>query len=139
MYDKEYYENNKKSILANKRRGYHKNKVLKGYPSYKGGVSVDKPKEYVLFMSAKHRAKKKGLPFEIDIDDIIIPETCPVLGIKLCIDNRKTNGDSPSLDQKKAGLGYTKDNIQIISWRANKIKSDATIEEIEAVLAYMRN
>lgn len=43
-----------------------------------------------LLSGAKERSKRKGLPFNIDISDIIIPNYYPVLGIKLevCFDKR---------------------------------------------------
>ncbi len=89
---------------------------------------------------AKRRAKALGLPFDLDHETIYQPEFCPVLGIRL---NYK-GGDghpvanTPSLDRLHPDLGYTKANVRVISFRANTIKNDATIEDIEKVLAYMR-
>lgn len=56
---------------------------------------------------------------------------------------RRHNGtgpapDSPSLDRVIPELGYVPGNVIVISWRANNLKRDATIEELEAVIAYMR-
>ena len=73
---------------------------------------------------AKNRIKK--LPFNIEITDIIIPEICPVLGIKIEINEGKYKDNSPSLDRINNSLGYIKGNISIISWRANKLKNDGT-------------
>lgn len=92
-----------------------------------------------LYYSAKTRAKKSGLEFTISIYDIEVPLACPVLGLKL---EKSTTGkrvdSSPSLDRIDNSKGYTKDNTRVISWRANKLKSDASIEELEAVLSYMK-
>ena len=79
--------------------------------------------------SIKHRAKKKGIPFNLCLSDIVIPECCPLLGIKLQF-NSKILDNSPSLDQIIPGLGYTKENTWIISARANRIKNDATPQEL---------
>ena len=46
---------------------------------------------------------------------------------------------SPSIDRIDSTKGYTKDNIQIISWRANRIKNDSTPEELMQIATYMRN
>ena len=105
---------------------------------------VRKPKDWTVpdnwkrrtLNSARHRAKKRGMEFNITVDDIIIPQVCPVLGIKLQVNNgvaTRKNGDSPSLDRINNALGYIKGNVRVISARANHLKSDATIEEIRAV------
>lgn len=88
-----------------------------------------------MYHTAKHRAKKKGLEFSIDLEDIVIPDICPVLGIPL---DRRDMQHSPSLDRFDSSKGYTKDNICVISFRANSIKQDATFDEIMAVMEYMR-
>jgi hypothetical protein len=53
------------------------------------------------------------------------------------VDGRKTD-NSPSLDKIDNEKGYVPGNLAIISSRANAIKSDASLEEIEAIAAYMR-
>ena len=45
---------------------------------------------------------------------------------------------SPSVDRIRGELGYVRGNICVISWRANKLKADATAEELEAIAAYIR-
>lgn len=96
-------------------------------------------KEYVMLSAAKHRAKRTGKEFSISITDIIIPEFCPVLGIRLNLENSGTLPDSPSLDRIDSSKGYVQGNIRVISWRANKLKSDASLEEIEKIFLYMQN
>jgi hypothetical protein len=92
-----------------------------------------------LFSSAKARAKRLGLAFDLCKEDIVAPEKCPVLGIILSRGVGGFSPTSPSVDRVDSAQGYTKDNIRVISWRANRLKSDATIEELEAILAYMKN
>lgn len=49
----------------------------------------------------------------------------------------RINGpNSPSLDKIVPELGYVKGNIVVVSLRANQIKSDATIEELQAVAKF---
>ena|SRR5215469_4183543 len=93
--------------------------------------------EYFMHARAKHRAKQKGLPFTIKISDISIPEFCPVLGIPLKR-GKKNSNSSPSLDRNIPFLGYTPENMTVISYRANVLKRDATVEEMERVLDYMK-
>jgi hypothetical protein len=92
-----------------------------------------------LFHNAKKRAKLKGVPFEITKDDIIIPEVCPILGVKLERGAGAGNyiDTSPSLDRIVPELGYVPGNVAVISMRANRIKNDATAEELAAVLAFV--
>ena len=89
---------------------------------------------------ARTRAKNKGLPFDIDSDYIrsIIPSHCPIFGTRLewsC--NRggaaRALPNSPSLDRIDPSKGYVKGNVWIISSRANRIKSDASHEELKLI------
>jgi hypothetical protein len=83
-----------------------------------------------LLTAAKKRAIIKEVCFDIDKEDIVIPDRCPLLGIVLKTDNRLLCDNSPSLDQIVPGLGYIKGNIWVISYRANRIKSNATPKEL---------
>lgn len=85
--------------------------------------------EKTIFLRAKTRAKRKGIEFNIEIPDIKIPKICPILGLE--IKPFSSSDNSPSLDRINPNLGYIKGNIQVISQRANLIKSNATIKEIE--------
>lgn len=95
--------------------------------------------EHDLWSAAKERATKFDLPFNIVLDDIVIPEYCPILGIKLQRGKGKQHGPSPSLDRVFPELGYVKGNIAVISHRANSLKQNATIENLESLLAYMKS
>ena len=82
-----------------------------------------------ILQRAKSRAKKKGRKFNLVVDDIIIPDICPVFSIPM---------DIPSIDRIDSSGDYTKDNVRIICNRANLLKSNATIEELEMVLADLK-
>ncbi len=85
-----------------------------------------------LVNSARTRSKSKNIPFNIELSDIIIPKICPILGLELKVSiTGKLQDTSPSLDRINPKLGYVKGNIRIISWRANTIKNNATLEELE--------
>ena len=87
---------------------------------------------------AKARAAEKGLEFTITEADIIIPDTCPALHMKLSIEdgNRDT---SPSIDRINSNLGYTKDNITVMSNRANTLKSNGSVKELMWVAEFCRD
>jgi hypothetical protein len=97
-----------------------------------------------LLESARVRAKRKNIVCDLTLNDLceIFPKdrVCPVLGINLYWGNsgKGNRNNSPSLDKIDPNGGYTKDNVCIISWRANMLKSDATFEEIEAIYFYMK-
>ena len=91
-----------------------------------------------MFDNAKQRAKAKGIEFTITKEDITIPDICPVLGIKLSTtpESRKKKYAAPSIDRIDNSKGYTKDNIVIVSCRANLLKKDATITELILLAKY---
>ena len=88
--------------------------------------------EYFLWKSAKKRARDKGLDFDIDPSDIVIPNFCPYLGIEITheVGSGTRRSGSPSLDRIDSSKGYVKGNIIVCSWRANFLKSDATLTEL---------
>lgn len=90
-----------------------------------------------MLSEARKRASRKGLPFDLVKEDIVVPEFCPVLGIPLIVGVGKQSPNSPSLDRKINELGYVVGNIAVISLKANTLKSDATIDELKAVVKYM--
>jgi len=94
--------------------------------------------ERLLWTFARRRAKALAYPFNIEPEDIIIPETCPLLGIPLIRSNGYATDNTPSLDRKNAQLGYIKGNVWVISYRANRLKSDATLEELELLVRNLR-
>lgn len=91
-----------------------------------------------LCVSAKRRAKEQNVPFNITCEDIIIPEKCPILNIKLQTAIGLATDQSPSLDKIIPKLGYIKGNIKVISRRANRIKDNGSAEEHEKIADYIR-
>lgn len=93
---------------------------------------------YLILRAARQRAKLRGLPFSLTIEDLpsTLPETCPVLGIAIYsnVGGRSTKPHSPSLDRIVPTLGYVKGNVRIISHRANELKSNATVDELRLIL-----
>jgi len=83
-----------------------------------------------MLMLARSRAKRFCLPFNITKEDVIIPEYCPILKVKLGVAESKVAPSSPSLDRIVPELGYIKNNVQVISHKANTMKSNATIAEL---------
>ena len=89
-----------------------------------------------MLIAAKNRAKSKGLIFNLEFDDIVIPTTCPVLGIPLHQGTGQLTPNSPSLDRIDSTQGYTKNNVIVISYRANSLKKDATVDEMNALATF---
>lgn len=83
----------------------------------------------IILQNAKCRAKNRGIPFDLCLEDIIIPEFCPILGISLTFDAVDKNS-SPSLDRMTPDLGYVKGNVWIVSAKANRMKTDATPQDL---------
>lgn len=141
---KEYSLVNKEKIkkYGTKYREEHvekMNRYSKTYRKKNEGIISLKRKEYykmnlekAMLSNARLRALKVGIPFDITEDDIVIPERCPVLGIKLIPGVGKTHRNSPSLDRVIPHLGYIKGNVMVISQKANVMKNDASGEELEA-------
>ena len=103
----------------------------------------DKGWEKRLYWYARRNARRRGEECNLELDDISIPEFCPVLGIRLQPGSHTHQDNSPSVDRIDSTKGYTKDNVWIISARANRIKNNSTIEEVkllyEALVSLRKN
>lgn len=132
QYAKQYRDDNPELLKQQRKEWYTNNKEWS--IEYR---ATQKGKLVTLLANIKHRANKLGLMFDLTCDDIVIPVLCPVLGIELAFGNKQMSECSPSVDRIDNSKGYTKDNIRVISMRANRLKSDASIEELTAILAYM--
>jgi len=86
--------------------------------------------ERTMLNAAKRSAKNAGVPFALEISDIVIPEYCPALGLKLIRTRGYRSDVSPSIDRIIPKKGYVRENIMIVSMRANRIKNNATFEEL---------
>jgi hypothetical protein len=112
-YHREYYNKNKERIALRKKNDPWNDKLR----------------------HAKIRADEAGLPFDIDRDylDSIKVTYCPALGLVLkYTENSRIQDDSATIDRIIPELGYVKGNVQILSYKANRMKSNATSDELAA-------
>lgn len=83
--------------------------------------------------TARDNARKRGLEFSIERSDLpeIMPQTCAVLGVSLRLDGPNNDDYAPSLDRIDNSRGYIPGNVAFVSRRANRLKGDATQEELQ--------
>lgn len=91
----------------------------------------------LLLKNAKRRAKEKGLEFDLNHSDVKIPKVCPILGIPLFSADGYAKDNSPSIDRIDPTRGYVRGNVMVISFRANTLKNDASIDELKRVLDFL--
>lgn len=127
-YRKEYYKRNKQKMLATSKKWQSQNKER-----FRETMSrwQEANPEYLLWHTARTTAKRKGIEFAITREDIVVPETCPYLGCKLTT----TKGlgrvwTNASIDRIDSNEGYVPGNIQVISDLANRMKQNATVEQL---------
>lgn len=103
------------------------------------GLGETLTREKAMWKRAQNRALKAGRLFDIEVTDIVIPEYCPLLGVKICLTNTVAGGlnDSPSLDRVDTTKGYIKGNIWVISNKANTMKNDASPEMLVKFCRHM--
>ena len=100
--------------------------------------AISKSVAYKILARAKSRAKKTNLPFNLELDDIAIPDTCPLLGIKIESNNFRNSPNNPSLDKIIPEKGYIKGNVWVISNRANTLKNDASLQALELLVENLK-
>lgn len=94
------------------------------------------PKRYLL-VSARARAKRQNIPFDLTENDFEIPEFCPCFGFKLVQNEKKSCPQSATLDQIIPGNGYVCGNVQVISLKANTMKSNASKDDLNKFVEWI--
>jgi len=122
------------------RRKGHQNRKHGGYSMLS---SIDDQIKFQALKNIHERSKRRGYESDLELEDLPeLTDFCPVLGIKY----KKGKGTlknkdlSPSIDRKNPNLPYLKKysgNLVFISHRANRIKSDANLEELQKIIDYM--
>jgi len=86
------------------------------------------------FRAKKYNCKNTVHEWSLEFGDFEWPTHCPMLGIPIDYFAKEGRVEgSPSFDRIDNSKGYVKGNIQIISWRANRIKNDGTAAEHRAI------
>jgi hypothetical protein len=134
---REYYRKNSKKIIQQQIDGINANPVRRKNINNYWREYTKTNYENRLLTSIKARAKKKGIDFNLDLSDLVIPEFCPKTGIKLDkhlenIGSKSYNKyyDTPSVDRIDNTKGYTKGNIQIVCYWYNVAKLTFTEDEM---------
>jgi hypothetical protein len=150
---KEYYHKYKEEISQKNKEYRIKNKdKLREYEQslkrkeVRSQWTKNKRKEdpcRFIFYSAKRRSKIDGTIFTINKQDVIdvYPKDgkCPMLGIDMMPNIGKMQDNSPSLDRIIPGKGYSKGNIIVISYKANRIKNDASLQDLKNVVLFLES
>lgn len=144
MYDKAYYNNNKDKYKEASKKYYNKNKEkfkthAKEYYINNKDKYIQAQNKYLiiienrLFRSTKISASKRNLEHTISREDISDKLTvcCPILNIPFNL-TKGYHEYNPSVDRIDSTKGYIPENIQITSVKANRMKSNATKEELIA-------
>lgn len=98
----------------------------------------DRNPKHLMLGNAKARAKNFNIEFSITVDDYDIPSLCPVLNIPIFRIRGKQTDNSPALDRIDNSKGYIPGNVRVISHKANRMKSNLTIDILEKLLRYMK-
>lgn len=120
-------------------KGYHGAARRRGYARRKASDPVGL---WVRSACARvrRRAADLGVAFDLDEDHLLgsLPARCPALGLSLDYATERTLHDgSASLDRIRPDGGYTRENVVVVSWKANRIKNDASLRELGLVLDWM--
>lgn len=131
-YNKQWrIDNKEKATLSSaKYRASHRDEILAYSKEYNASTRM-------MLSGVKSRCKKHGIEFNLTIDDILVPETCPMLGIPMEYGVGYRTDNSPSIDRIDNTKGYIKGNVHVISMRANRIKNDSTLSELVMIVKYM--
>ena len=88
-----------------------------------------------LYQNIKSNSKKRKISFDLTLEylESIAPDYCPVFNTELAWGklNLTAKKNSPSLDRVDPKKGYTQGNVCWVSQLANKMKQDATTDQLK--------
>jgi hypothetical protein len=150
---KEYREKNREKISAIQQQWYaanqererarvrkwnaeHPERVAENYRRF---MALPSNRISILVNRAMSRARKLGIDCDESILELsgLFPKECVCCGVTFDY-SKKVLSLGPSLDRVDNALGYTSANVRVICHRCNSLKRDASIEDLEMLLAYMR-
>ena len=144
-YSKKYYQDNKESILIQQKnyRADNKEKVRDMKRKYRRNYFnimkyTDISMSFLSYKIGKMKASTKDVTLTAEELLELIPKDlkCPVFGTKFSFGkghNWKYKQNSMSVDRIDNNKGYNKDNLVIVSFKANAMKSSATLKELYQV------
>lgn len=100
-----------------------------------------------LLQTAKGNARTIGREFDDRLFEVYwttIPKTCACCGITLDYEfihsfkSRSDDNRSPSFDRVDNTKGYTVENVAVVCQRCNRLKSNASILDLERLLTYVK-
>jgi hypothetical protein len=118
----------------------HKNRTHGLYSKF---TSINDRIKYAALCNIKERSQKRGQITDLEMSDLPdISETCPVFNTPFTKGSLKNKDFVPTIDRMNNSLPYLKkykDNLVFISHKANRLKKDSSLEELEKVLTYMKS
>ena len=144
-YNKKYYQDNKERLRIQHKnyRADNKEKIrdmMRKYVSNYSNIKkyTDISMSFLSYKLGKMKASTKDVTLTAEELLELIPKDlkCPVFGTKFSFGkghNWKYKQNSMSVDRIDNNKGYNKDNIVIVSFKANAMKSSATLKELYQV------
>lgn len=132
-----------KEFSAFKNGNGYKKRLLKTSANRKDLKSINPVKvwSHTAYHNAKKRAKAAGCDFTITkswLEENAV-EICPLLNVLLDYNAEISSPNVASIDRKNSKHGYTPENCKIISFKANRIKNNASIEEISLLAQNLKD
>lgn len=129
-YNVGYYAKNKDKIQQYRNINRERDKEVRR-------VNYAKFRARELIKSAKHRASKSGIAFNLDehielYQSIIDAGFCQATGLPFDLETKASHSDrnpfAPSLDRIEPELGYICSNVRVVLWAFNRALADWGVE-----------
>lgn len=95
---------------------------------------------YHRYHTVRSISQQKRLPFNLTEEYLQSLWTgyCAISGQPVHLDTTRNNEWHAELDRTVPEIGYVQGNVDWLSRKFNRLKSNATVEDTELVLAYLR-